>query len=112
VVDHGYSLQSIYGHLREIDVKVGDMVKKGQKMGIAGQTGLAGGVHVHFGMQIDASRSTRASGGMSTGSKIECSANCIEPQEIFSPLRHGDTENVGSIPQKSSVPLCLGGEKI
>jgi murein DD-endopeptidase MepM/ murein hydrolase activator NlpD len=29
------------------------MVKKGQKMGIAGQTGLAGGVHVHFGMQID-----------------------------------------------------------
>jgi hypothetical protein len=53
VVDHGYSLQSIYGHLKEIDVKVGDMVKKGQKMGIAGQTGLAGGVHVHFSMQID-----------------------------------------------------------
>jgi hypothetical protein len=53
VVDHGYALQSIYGHLREIDVKPGDMVKKGQKMGIAGQTGLAGGVHVHFSMQID-----------------------------------------------------------
>jgi hypothetical protein len=53
VVDHGYALQSIYGHLREIDVKPGDMVKKGQKMGIAGQTGLAGGVHVHFGMQIN-----------------------------------------------------------
>jgi murein DD-endopeptidase MepM/ murein hydrolase activator NlpD len=34
-------------------VKVGDMIKKGQKMGIAGQTGLAGGVHVHFSMQID-----------------------------------------------------------
>ena len=53
VLDHGYSLQSIYGHLREIDVKVGDMVKKGRKMGIAGQTGLAEGVHVHFGMQVD-----------------------------------------------------------
>ena len=53
VVDHGYALQSIYGHLREIGVKPGDMVKKGQKMGIAGQTGLAGGVHVHFSMQID-----------------------------------------------------------
>jgi len=53
VLDHGYALQSIYGHLREIDVKVGDMVKKGQKMGIAGATGLAGGVHVHFSMQID-----------------------------------------------------------
>jgi murein DD-endopeptidase MepM/ murein hydrolase activator NlpD len=53
VVDHGYALQSIYGHLRQIDVKDGEMVKKGQKMGIAGQTGLAGGVHVHFSMQID-----------------------------------------------------------
>ena len=53
VLDHGYALQSIYGHLRQIDVKVGDAVKKGQKIGVAGQTGLAGGVHVHFSMQID-----------------------------------------------------------
>jgi hypothetical protein len=53
VLDHGYALQSIYGHMREIDVRVGDMVQKDQKLGIAGQTGLAGGVHVHFSMQID-----------------------------------------------------------
>jgi murein DD-endopeptidase MepM/ murein hydrolase activator NlpD len=39
--------------MRQIDVKVGDMVRKDQKLGIAGETGLAGGVHVHFGMQID-----------------------------------------------------------
>ncbi len=53
VLDHGYALQSIYGHIRQINVKVGDLVKKGQSMGIAGQTGLAGGVHVHFSMQVD-----------------------------------------------------------
>ncbi|MBZ5578357.1 MAG: M23 family metallopeptidase [Acidobacteriia bacterium] len=53
VLDHGYGLQSIYGHLQRIDVKVGDMVQKGGKMGVAGSTGLAEGVHVHFGMQID-----------------------------------------------------------
>jgi murein DD-endopeptidase MepM/ murein hydrolase activator NlpD len=53
VVDHGYGLQSIYGHMRQFDVKEGDLVKKGQKMGTAGETGLAGGVHVHFSMQID-----------------------------------------------------------
>jgi len=53
VLDHGYSLQSIYGHMREIDVKEGDLAKKGQKIGIAGETGLAGGVHVHFSMQVD-----------------------------------------------------------
>jgi murein DD-endopeptidase MepM/ murein hydrolase activator NlpD len=53
VVDHGYALQSIYGHMNRIDVKVGDMVKKNQSLGVAGATGLAGGVHVHFSMQID-----------------------------------------------------------
>jgi hypothetical protein len=53
VVDHGYALQSIYGHMNRIDVKVGDAVKKGQSLGVAGATGLAGGVHVHFSMQID-----------------------------------------------------------
>jgi hypothetical protein len=53
VVDHGYALQSIYGHMNRIDVKVGDMVKKNQSLGLAGATGMAGGVHVHFAMQID-----------------------------------------------------------
>jgi peptidase M23-like protein len=53
VLDHGYGLQSIYGHMQRIDVKVGDLVKKGGKLGIVGSTGLAEGVHVHFGMQID-----------------------------------------------------------
>ena len=53
VLDHGYGLQSIYGHLNRIDAKVGDLIKKGEKMGVAGSTGLAEGVHVHFGMQVD-----------------------------------------------------------
>ncbi len=53
VLDHGYGLQSIYGHLSRIDVKVGDMLKKGQAMGHSGSTGLAGGDHLHFSMQVD-----------------------------------------------------------
>jgi murein DD-endopeptidase MepM/ murein hydrolase activator NlpD len=53
VVDHGYGLQSIYGHLSQIQVKAGDVVKKGQTMGRSGATGLAGGDHLHFSMQID-----------------------------------------------------------
>lgn len=53
VVDHGYGLQSIYGHLRQIDVKPGDMVQKEQVMGKSGATGLAGGDHIHFSMQVD-----------------------------------------------------------
>jgi len=53
VVDHGYGLQSIYGHLSEIAVKEGEMVRRGQAMGRSGSTGLASGDHLHFSMQID-----------------------------------------------------------
>lgn len=52
-VDHGYGLQSIYGHLSSLGVKVGDSVKKGQEIGRSGATGLAGGDHLHFTMQLD-----------------------------------------------------------
>ena len=53
VIDHGFGLQSIYGHLSEFLVKKGDVVKKGQIIGKTGSTGLAGGDHLHFTMQID-----------------------------------------------------------
>ncbi|MGA9463434.1 MAG: M23 family metallopeptidase [Terracidiphilus sp.] len=53
VIDHGYGLQTIYGHLSRIDVHEGDMVKRGQVMGLSGQTGMAGGDHIHFAMQLD-----------------------------------------------------------
>jgi hypothetical protein len=53
VVDHGYGLQTIYGHLSRIDVHEGDMVKRGGVMGLSGMTGMAGGDHVHFAMQLD-----------------------------------------------------------
>jgi murein DD-endopeptidase MepM/ murein hydrolase activator NlpD len=53
VLDHGYGLQSIYGHLSQIAVHERDLVKRGQVMGNSGQTGLAGGDHIHFSMQLD-----------------------------------------------------------
>jgi len=53
VVDHGYGLQSIYGHLSELGVHEADMVKRGQVMGKSGETGMAGGDHIHFTMQLD-----------------------------------------------------------
>jgi murein DD-endopeptidase MepM/ murein hydrolase activator NlpD len=47
------SLQTIYGHLSRIDVHAGDPVKRSQVMGLSGMTGMAGGDHVHFAMQLD-----------------------------------------------------------
>jgi murein DD-endopeptidase MepM/ murein hydrolase activator NlpD len=53
VIDHGYALQSIYGHLADFAVKPGDVVKKGQEIGKSDSTGLALGDHLHFSMQVD-----------------------------------------------------------
>lgn len=52
VVDHGLGLQSLYAHLSRFDVEVGDEVRKGQSLGRTGQTGLAGGDHLHFTMVL------------------------------------------------------------
>jgi murein DD-endopeptidase MepM/ murein hydrolase activator NlpD len=53
VVDHGCGLQTLYGHLSGIDVKLGDTVKRGQVIGHSGQTGLAAGDHLHFAVLLD-----------------------------------------------------------
>jgi len=52
VIDHGMGVQSLYGHLSSIGVKVGDKVEKGQQLGRSGMTGLAGGDHLHFTMLV------------------------------------------------------------
>jgi murein DD-endopeptidase MepM/ murein hydrolase activator NlpD len=48
VLDHGAGLMSLYSHLSSIDVAVDQEVEKGQTVGRTGQTGLAGGDHLHF----------------------------------------------------------------
>jgi len=53
VIDHGCGLQSFYAHLSSFDVKEGDDVKHGQVIAHSGQTGLAGGDHLHFTMLLD-----------------------------------------------------------
>jgi murein DD-endopeptidase MepM/ murein hydrolase activator NlpD len=50
LIDHGAGLISLYGHMSSIDVKPGQMVKKKEALGKSGETGLAGGDHLHFGM--------------------------------------------------------------
>ena len=52
VLDHGQGLASLYGHLSNINVKVGDWVDRGDAIGVTGHTGLAGGDHLHFGVLV------------------------------------------------------------
>jgi murein DD-endopeptidase MepM/ murein hydrolase activator NlpD len=53
IIDHGMGVQSLYGHLSYIAVKVGDTVEKEQELGKSGMTGLAGGDHLHFTMLVN-----------------------------------------------------------
>jgi hypothetical protein len=48
VLDHGYGLMSLYGHLSSLDVTEGTEVKRGATLGRTGATGLAAGDHLHF----------------------------------------------------------------
>ena len=53
ILDHGLGLFTLYGHMSSIDVKVGDSVTKRQVLGKTGETGLAAGDHLHFGIYLD-----------------------------------------------------------
>lgn len=53
VIDHGYGLQTLYSHLSSIDVAEGDTVAQGDSIGRTGETGLAGGDHLHFTVMVD-----------------------------------------------------------
>lgn len=52
VIDHGYGLMTLYGHMSSLDVAVGQQVERGQAIGRSGETGLAGGDHLHFEVQL------------------------------------------------------------
>lgn len=50
LLDHGYGIYSSYSHLSRIDVKQGDFIKRGEKIGEIGTTGRSTGPHLHFTM--------------------------------------------------------------
>jgi murein DD-endopeptidase MepM/ murein hydrolase activator NlpD len=53
VIDHGNGVQSFYMHLSEINVKVGDVISRGEIIGLSGMTGYAEAVHLHFTLRIN-----------------------------------------------------------
>jgi murein DD-endopeptidase MepM/ murein hydrolase activator NlpD len=48
IVSHNFGFETVYGHLRFTDVKVGDVVKKGQVIGRSGNSGRSNGPHLHY----------------------------------------------------------------
>lgn len=52
IIDHGLDIFTNYGHLSKIKVRKGDLVKKGDIVGLSGRTGRVSGPHLHWGVKV------------------------------------------------------------
>ncbi len=52
-LDHGYGMETLYGHLAKALVKEGQRVKRGDVVGLVGSTGLATGPHLHYMVKVN-----------------------------------------------------------
>ncbi len=51
-LDHGYGVQTLYGHMAKSLVKNGQRVKRGDVIGLVGSTGLSTGPHLHYMVKV------------------------------------------------------------
>jgi murein DD-endopeptidase MepM/ murein hydrolase activator NlpD len=97
IIDHGLGVQSLYGHLSSIGVKVGDHVEKGQQIGRSGMTGLAGGDHLHFTMLV---------GGQQVTPVDWWSAQWLQDRVLRKIREAGGSEQTSAIPSESVAPAA------
>lgn len=52
VIDHGNTISTLYGHMAELHVRPGDVVTRGQVIGLVGSTGRSTGPHCHWEVRV------------------------------------------------------------
>lgn len=53
MIDHGYGYSTLYAHMQEVDVKLGEEVKRGQVIGKVGSSGTSTAPHLHYEVRIN-----------------------------------------------------------
>ena len=53
ILDHGQGIFSLYSHMSQIGVAVGELSEKGAVIGLSGTSGMAGGDHLHFSILVN-----------------------------------------------------------
>ena len=52
IIDHGLDIFTVYGHLSKTLVKAGETIKRGDVIGLSGNTGRTSGPHLHWGTKV------------------------------------------------------------
>lgn len=52
IIDHGMDIFTVYGHLSKTLLEAGYMVKRGEVIGLSGNTGRTSGPHLHWGVKV------------------------------------------------------------
>lgn len=110
MIDHPNGMQTIYAHLSNKSVKVGDQVSKGQKIGKSGKSGNASGPHLHFEVRNGKNNPVNPADFLSGGGDYLNPeyATLIPPQSNIL----GKTLKSGSTQASGSAGLILGtGDK-
>ncbi|EFL50660.1 Peptidase M23 [Solidesulfovibrio fructosivorans JJ]] len=53
VISHDFGLETIYAHMQKAEVKPGEQVKRGQRIGLSGNSGRTTGAHLHYEVRVD-----------------------------------------------------------
>ncbi|MCR9098361.1 MAG: M23 family metallopeptidase [bacterium] len=56
IIDHGYGYQTLYAHMKRIDVKEGDTVVRGDQIGLVGNTGASTAPHCHYEVMVNGAK--------------------------------------------------------
>jgi murein DD-endopeptidase MepM/ murein hydrolase activator NlpD len=53
IIDHGYGIETLYGHCSKLEAKVGQKVERGDVIARVGDTGTSTGPHVHYEVRLN-----------------------------------------------------------